>query len=99
MFPMSEASFRDKHVIPLAKALGWEHYFTQNSRRSPEGFPDLVLVHTSPGRLLFRELKTAKGRLTPKQRHWLRILTAAGEDAAVWRPADWFNGRIEDELR
>ena len=33
------------HVIQLARALGWDYYHTHDSRRSPGGFPDLVLVH------------------------------------------------------
>lgn len=31
-------------VIDLAKAYGWRYYHTYDSRRSPEGFPDLVLL-------------------------------------------------------
>ena len=96
---VDETTFRDKHVIPMAKALGYEVYFTWSSRNSPEGFLDLVLARESPPRLLFRELKTEKGRVTDGQKKWLRVLTAMGEDAKVWRPADWLDGTIERELR
>jgi hypothetical protein len=46
------------------------------------GFPDLVLARD--GEVLFRELKTDRGRLTEAQRHSLEVL--GGE---VWRPNDW----------
>src|SRR5690606_30920215 len=47
-------------VIKVAKGLGFLAYFTHDSRRSPSGWPDLVLVHPIRGRLLFRELKQEK---------------------------------------
>ena len=53
------------------------------------GFPDLVLVHPDKRQVLYRELKSERGRLTFEQHEWGRVLTAAGADYAVWRPADW----------
>lgn len=87
------------HVILLASALGWMHYHTHDSRRSPEGFPDLVLVHPSKGWALFRELKTERGRYGPRQQEWLDGMSAAGLDAGTWRPRDVISGRVERELR
>lgn len=62
-----------------------------------KGFPDLVLV--GPGGILYRELKTAVGRLRSDQLVWLRELKRAGADAGLWRPVDLQNGTIERELR
>ncbi len=62
-------------------------YHTYDSRRSPEGFPDVVAV--GPYGVIFRELKSERGRLTQHQQLWIERLTAAGADADVWRPADW----------
>lgn len=62
-----------------------------------KGFPDLVLV--GGGGILYRELKTDVGRLSPEQAVWIRELRSAGADAAMWRPADLHSGRIEQELR
>lgn len=62
-----------------------------------KGFPDLVLV--GRGGILYRELKTEKGRLSPEQVVWLRTLNSAGADAGIWRPADLECGTIELELR
>ena len=94
---MSEAAFQVQ-VITLARSMGWREYHTYDSRRSAAGFPDLVLVHPKRG-LLFRELKTAKGRVSKAQDEWILDLATAGADVDVWRPADLFNGVIVDSLR
>lgn len=93
----SEAFFQSE-VIRLAKALGWVYYHTHDSRRSPAGFPDLVLMHRGQGRVIYRELKTERGRVTAAQRDWQDGLVLCGVDAAVWRPSDWLSGRVKSEL-
>lgn len=85
-------------IIGAAMRQGWLVYHTFDSRRSQPGFPDLVLVHPEAGKCLFRELKTQTGKTTPKQDEWLTALTHAGLDAAVWRPADWFDNTIDAQL-
>lgn len=62
-----------------------------------KGFPDLVIV--GPGGVLFRELKSDIGRLSPEQKMWMYKLNEAGADFGRWRPADLHSGRIERELR
>lgn len=94
---MSEATFQAR-VLAHAKTLGWHCYHTHDSRRSQPGFPDLVLVHEVQGRVLYRELKTQQGRIRPEQTAWLRLLTAANQDATVWRPSDLLSNRIHNEL-
>lgn len=93
-----EVAFQ-RSVIHLATSLGWRHYHTHRSDRSPAGFPDLVLVHAERGRVLYRELKTETGRVRPEQTAWLDDLTAAGQDATIWRPRHWVDRTIEQELR
>lgn len=96
---MSERSFQ-AGVVKLARFHGFSLvYHTHDSRRSAPGFPDLVLVNPRTGRVLYRELKTSKGRVSPAQREWLDGLTAAGQDAGVWRPAGLDDGTILAELR
>jgi VRR-NUC domain len=73
-------------VQALAGSLGWLTYHTHDSRKSPPGFPDLVLVRD---RVVFAELKTDAGRLTDEQQEWLDRLGAAGAEVYVWRPRDW----------
>jgi hypothetical protein len=81
-------------VIQLARLLGWRVHFVRNSIGSPGGWPDLTLCKD---RLIFRELKTDRGRLTLEQEEWGDLLTRAGLDWAVWRPSDW--PRIEATLK
>lgn len=84
---MSEKQFREQ-VIDLARWLGWRLYFTWQSIHSPAGFPDLVLVRR--GRLIFVELKSEKGRLTPEQALWLKELKQIpGIEVYTWRPGDF----------
>jgi hypothetical protein len=85
----------DAHVRKLMKDLGLLAFHTRDSRRSEQGYPDWTIVGK---RVLFRELKTQRGRLSPSQKGWLAKLTAAGQDAGVWRPADLMSGRIAGEL-
>lgn len=85
---MPEATLQAR-VMDLARLHGWLAYHTHDSRRSSaKGFPDLVLVHARRRLVLYRELKAHKGRVTPDQQAWLDALTAAGQDAGVWRPSD-----------
>ena len=86
-------------VRDLARYRGWFGYHTYRSTRSDPGFPDLVLVR--PPRLIFAELKTAKGPLSAPQKVWREELEllAAPVEYHVWRPADWTSGRIDETLR
>lgn len=91
------------NVIELARFCGWMHYHTYESRRSPHGFPDLVLIRR--GRLLFAELKSERGRLTIAQKSWLdelkdiELKSGRVVEVHVWRPHDWLSGSVEKSLR
>jgi len=74
-----------QQVLELATLYRWTWYHTHDSRRSPAGFPDLVLVRD---RVLFVELKTDRGRLTTEQLRWQNELYHAGAEVFVWRPGD-----------
>lgn len=93
---MSEKDLQDL-VVRLARAMGLLAYHTHDSRRSEKGFPDLVIVGERG--VIFRELKTERGKVTPEQNYWLGALEMAGCNAGVWRPADWMSGFITRELR
>ena len=93
--PMTEKKFLQQ-VRDLAKLCGWLVYHTYDSRRSPEGFPDLVLVRND--KIIFAELKSEKGRTTSAQEMWLKALEKVpGVDVHLWRPSDW--DRIVEILR
>jgi hypothetical protein len=75
-------------VKTLAKQHGWLVYHTHDSRRSDEGFPDMVMV--GPDAVIFAELKTTTGKLTAHQALWLELLRHTGRvEAYLWRPQDW----------
>ena len=81
-YTLSEKHFQAQ-VIDLAKKCGALCYHTYDSTRCEPSFPDLVIVKN---KVLYRELKTEKGRLTKAQKAWGDKLTAAGADSA--RPSD-----------
>jgi hypothetical protein len=78
-----------QQVIELALLYGWFIYHTYDSRRSQPGWPDLVLARPTTGELIFVELKTDVGRLSPAQRSWLRVLEDCNQEVHVWRPRDF----------
>ena len=83
---MGEKQFQ-KYVLELARLTGWKYYHTHNSRRSPHGFPDLVLVR--PGhQVIFAELKSETGKTSEEQDKWLELLRSAGARVYLWRPED-----------
>jgi hypothetical protein len=85
----------DAHVRRYLKDLGLRGYHTHDSRRSHSGYPDWTITGS---RTIFRELKTQRGKVSAAQQEWIDALTAAGDDAAVWRPMDLLVGRIANEL-
>jgi hypothetical protein len=90
---MSEAAWQNL-VVKLAFQLNWQWYHTHDSRRSQPGFPDLVLVRE---RVIFAELKAAKGRLDQWQKRWVEQLRHAGAEVYCWRPSDY--PEVERTLR
>ena len=93
---MTEAQLQQA-VMDLAAIRGWEQLHlrpaqTAKGWRVPvqgsmgKGWPDLTLVRGS--RIIFVELKGAKGTLTPDQLWVLDRLRLAAE-VYVWKPEDW----------
>jgi hypothetical protein len=83
-----EWAFQEK-VLGLARFYGWRVYHPPDNRAIATsrgrvrkqavepGFPDLVLVRGPE--LIFAELKTKRGRVSPAQRDWLEALRVVGE--------------------
>lgn len=85
--PITEKAFLAA-IIRLARQNNYLYYHTHNSKRSPEGFPDLVLAKAGAP-LLCIELKTDTGQVTPAQAAWWEVLrSTTGVVAEVWRPRD-----------
>tara|TARA_R110000744_G_scaffold112956_1_gene211702 strand:+ start:277 stop:606 length:330 start_codon:yes stop_codon:yes gene_type:complete len=82
---MSETTFLN-WVMDLANQATWLVYHTHDSRRSQPGFPDLTMA--KGGRLIFAELKSEKGRVSPHQQVWLNQLEKIkGVEVYLWRPS------------
>jgi hypothetical protein len=84
-------------VVELALLHGWHvtHFRASRTCRGWRtailglpGYPDLTLCHPRLG-LVFAELKTEHGAITPGQAGWIAVLRDAGQRAYVWRPGDW----------
>jgi hypothetical protein len=93
---VSEAQLQQM-VIDLARWAGFLHFHDNDPRRNRAGFPDLVLIHTTTGRLIFIELKSEKGKLRPEQDVWLTHL-GVHHEVYVWRPQHWETGLIRRVL-
>lgn len=74
--------WRVAHFRPAKTAKGWRTAVQADGK----GFPDLVLVRE---RVLFAELKTEEGQMTPAQKDWLSALMTANAGYFLWRPSDW----------
>jgi len=84
---------RVNHQLPARTPTGRWHTATQGHK----GWLDTTIVGKRGA--LFRELKSHRGRIDPEQYAWITAWTVAGFDAAVWKPLDWYSGRIEREIR
>ena len=88
-------------VMQLCRYFDLLAYHTHDSRRSAEGFPDVVVLGTS---LLLAELKVGGRKLTPAQEAWGEGLEeAASFDGSrilyrVWREEHWWSGEIRATL-
>lgn len=83
---MSEQEL-ERIVRDLARVNNWRLFHAWRSDHSPAGFPDICAVRGP--RLIFAELKTMKGRVTPEQRAWLDDLEKVpGVEVFVWKPRD-----------
>jgi hypothetical protein len=91
---MKEADLQ-RLVIELAEMLGYEVVHINDSRgQKAVGLPDLMLMR-APRPLVWLELKTEKGKASPKQEWFLEELRQSGNVAWVIRPTDWLNGMVE----
>lgn len=77
-----------RQLQDAAVKLGWRAYHTHDSRRSPAGFPDLVLVRRD--RIIFAEVKRETTHPEAEQVAWLAALSQVPcAEVYLWRPSDW----------
>lgn len=100
-FPLMDAQMSEARLIGAIRRLcnegGLLMYHARDSRGSEPGLPDLIIV--GPGGVIYRELKPQQGDLRWHQRRWFSALRRARQSCEIWRPSDWFNGRIQLELQ
>jgi len=102
---MSEATLQAR-VIARAKSRGWrvQHVgkgiATFDSNGDPifvttgnAGWPDLTLVRAG-SRLVFVELKSQDGSVSPEQWEWIGLLNECGTRAIIIRPSDLREKRV-----
>lgn len=100
---VSEADWQ-RTVIDLAKVYGWKVHAERYARtkdgrwmtpiQGDAGFPDIVLVRCRDGQrqIIFAELKSETGKVSPEQQEWLDLL-----GGFLWRPSDY--ERIKEIIR
>ena len=74
-------------VDDYARLCGWEILKTWLSINSPSGEPDRKYIR--PPRVVWAELKTARGKVSPRQEYILGLLRLCNQEAYLWYPADW----------
>ncbi len=86
--PMKEKEWQAQ-VVELAQRFGYDFiYHTWNSRHSPAGFPDLIIL--KDGRMVVAELKREGENLSAEQYFWLLEFAHIPHAVVyVWWPRDW----------
>ena len=84
---VTEADLREQ-IRDLCKLFGWRFLFTWTSIHSPKGMLDLFLINAEQKRVIFAELKSEKGKMTPEQQQVFDELKACGQEVYVWKPHD-----------
>lgn len=93
---MAESVWQEQ-FIQLAQAHGWWHMHVRRTvgrgrkwvtATNVIGWPDLTLVCTRQERIIFVELKSEKGVVSPEQSEVHAKLRAAGQEVYVLRPSD-----------
>lgn len=95
MVTISEEYFFDQ-VVDLAHLYGWKvaHFRPARTKwgwrtavsANGAGFPDCVFLRE---RVIYAELKSETGELSPEQYEWLATLAEAGQEVYLWKPSDF----------
>lgn len=85
-----ERGWRVAHFRPARTASGWRTAVQADGK----GFPDLVLARPprdgERGRVVFVELKSETGRMSPEQQTWCHALLCGGAEYYSYKPKNWF---------
>ena len=90
----SEKLFQDQ-VVQLALTAGWDCHHIRPGKYGNTyktdglaGLPDLILIGQRGQGIIFAELKSRTGKLSPIQEARIRQLLENGCEVHVWRPVD-----------
>ena len=53
------------------------------------GYFDITAIHSQTGHIIFIEVKTGEGRLSPEQERWFTAASKSRETVIVLRPDNW----------
>jgi hypothetical protein len=97
---MTERIFQD-HVLQLCRMYGWLAHHVPPMRYNNKnalgnnwgtgglaGMPDLTLISQNGRGIIYAELKTATGKVSPLQQQILNTLERNGAEVYIWRPRD-----------
>lgn len=86
--PAAEISEKQFHaeVMAFAKRHGWKTFHTYDSRKSDEGYPDLVMLRE---RQIVAELKVGRNKPSAAQDTWLEAYRSVGVETYIWFPEQW----------
>lgn len=95
-----------ENIRTACEVLGWKFYWCRRLQHSTKGILDLQLIpmrSLERRHILNRELKGYDkrgrlGKLTAEQVETIQLTNAAGGDAGLWTPEDWFADRILGDL-
>lgn len=80
------------HARPAQTSKGWRTPVAYDGK----GYPDLTLVGN--GRVVFLEVKSDKGKLSPDQEGWKRHIIQAGAEYFLLTPQSWTSGEVDTIL-
>lgn len=77
-------------LLEAAQLSGWLCHHDRRSdlarQQGQPGFPDIIAVHPTRGRICAMEVKSERGTFRPGQADWLAAFLGAGVDTFVVRP-------------
>lgn len=84
-----------EQVIQLANTCGWDAHHIRPAKYGATwktdglpGMPDLILIGQRGQGIMWAELKTNTGKLSPIQESRITQLLKNGEEVHIWRPKD-----------
>ena len=94
--PITEAEF-SRQVEELLSLTGWRWCHFRPAMKKDGGWvtaisgdPGMVdIIAVRGSELIWVELKSERGKLSPAQQDWIKALVDAGQRVYLWRPSDW----------